>query len=127
MSFPIRRLLAFMPWGLFVALSQIEIEEESEYKLLLSADGWPIVFDKSTNVISHSGRTVATLSSVESVDIAHFINGKRFEWWVLSLTLRGGKTLPLGRSTDGVQVSIAAAHTATITGKLVRTVERVGL
>jgi len=127
MAFPIKRLLAFMPGGLLVALSQIEIDDENETELLLSADGWPIVFDRSSQVVSHSGQSVAAFSSIETVDIAHFINGKRFEWWVLSLTLRGGKKIALGRSTDGVQVSIVAAHTATITGKSVRTVERVGL
>ncbi len=127
MAFPIKRLLAFMPGGLFVALSQIEIEDESANQLILNADGWPIVFDRSSQVVSHSGQIVAVFSSVETVDIAHFVNGKRFEWWVLSLTLRGGKKLALGRTTDGVQVSIVAAHTATITGKSVRIVERVGL
>jgi hypothetical protein len=127
MVFPIKRLLAFMPGGILVALSQIEIEEDSANRLVLSADGWPIVFDKSAQVVSHSGQPVAAFSSIETVDIAHFVNGKRFEWWVLSLTLRVGKKLALGRSTDGVQVSIVAAHTATITGKRVSTVERVGL
>lgn len=127
MAFPIKRLLAFMPGGLLVALSRIEIEDESENKLVLSADGWPIVFDGASQVVSHSGQPVAAFASFETVDIAHFVNGKRFEWWVLSLTLRGGKKLALGRSTDGVQVSIVAAHTATFTGKRVRTVERVGL
>ena len=127
MAFSIKRLLAFMPGGLLVALSQIEIEDESENRLTLSADGWPIVFDRTSQLVSHSGQIVAAFSSVETVDIAHFVNGKRFEWWVLSLTLRGGKKLDLGRSTDGVQVSIVAAHTATITGKRVSTVERVGL
>jgi hypothetical protein len=127
MAFPIKRLLAFMPGGLFVALSQIEIEHETENRLVLSADGWPIIFDRSSRVVSHSGQIVAAFSSFETVDITHFVNGKRFEWWVLSLTLRGGKKLALGRSTDGIQVSMVAAHTATITGKRVCTAERVGL
>ncbi len=127
MPFPIKRLLAFMPGSIFVSLSHIAIEDESDDKLVLSADGWPIVFDGMTKVISHSDHIVAAFASVEAINIAHFINGKRFEWWVLSLTLRGGKRLSLGRSTDGVQISIVAAHAATITGKPVRSVERVGL
>ena len=59
MAFPIKRLLAFMPGGLFVALSQIEIEDESANQLILNADGWPIVFDRSSQVVSHSGQIVS--------------------------------------------------------------------
>lgn len=127
MAFLFKRLLAFLPGGILVPLSQIEIEIDTKDRLELSADGWPIVFERSSQVVSHSGRVVARFSSVETVDIAHFINGKGFEWWVLSLVLRGSKKIALGRSTDGVQISIVAAHAATILGKNVRTVERVGL
>lgn len=126
MAFPVKRLLAWMPGSMLVAFSQIEIESEDENRLVLSADGWPVAFDKRSQVVSYSGKPVASFSSVDSVDIAHFINGKRFEWWVLSLRLRGGKTLAIGRSTDGAQVSIAAAHAATITGRTVRAVRGVG-
>lgn len=127
MVFPVKRLLAWLPGSMLVAFSQIEIESEDKNRLVLSADGWPVVFDKRSQVVSFSGKPVASFSSVDSVDIAYFINGKRFEWWVLRLRLRGGKTLAIGRSTDGAQVSIVAAHAATITGRAVRAVNGVGL
>ncbi|NRR33476.1 hypothetical protein HSX11_25200 [Oxalobacteraceae bacterium] len=127
MAFPLKRFLALMPGSLLVALSQIEIEDENENGLVLSADGWPITFDKRSQVVSCYGQPAVTFSSIESVVLAHFTNGKRFEWWVLSLMLRGGKTLAIGRSTDGAQASIVAAHVATITAKRVSAVKRVGL
>ena len=127
MSFPIKRLLSFMPGGILVAFSEVEITDESENKLTLNSDGWPIVFDRTSKVISHSENAVGTFSEVETVEIAHFVNGKRFEWWVLSIRLRGVKKLRIGRSTDGAQLSTVAVHIATITGKGVRIVERVGL
>jgi hypothetical protein len=126
MTFPLKRLLALMPGSFLVALSQIEIEDEKENRLVLNADGWPIELEKASQVVSCSGRPVATFSSVESVDVEHFTNGKRFEWYVLSLRLHGGKRLAIGRSTDGSQVSIVAAHVATITSKRVRAIETAG-
>lgn len=116
-----------MPGGILVAFSEVEITDESENKLTLNSDGWPIVFDRTSKVISHSENAVGTFSEVETVEIAHFVNGKRFEWWVLSIRLRGVKKLRIGRSTDGAQLSTVAVHIATITGKGVRIVERVGL
>lgn len=127
MVFPLKRILAFMPGSILVAFSDIEIEREDENRLVLNADGWLVAFDKPSQAVSYSGKRVASFSSVTSIEVEHFINGKRFEWWVLSLKLQGGKKLSIGRSTDGTQVSIAAAHAATITGKGVHAVEGVGL
>ncbi|GGC77335.1 hypothetical protein [Undibacterium terreum] len=126
MTFPLKRLLAFMPGGILATYSQIVIDDEDKNRLVLIADGWPTIFDKPTQLVFYSGRPAATFSSIESIDVAHFINGKRVEWWTLSLSLRGGRKLAVGRSIDGVEASIAAAHAATITGKKVRAFERVG-
>lgn len=127
MAFPMKRLLGLLPGSMLVALSRIEIKSEDENRLVLNADGWLVAFDKRTQIVSYSGKPVASFSSVGSIDITHFTNGKRLEWWVLSLKLRGGKTLAIGRSTDGAQTSIAAAHAATITGITVRALRGVEL
>ena len=77
-------------------------------------------------MVSRSGKVVASFGSVQTVDVEHFVNGKRFEWWVLSLALQG-KKLFIGRSTDGADISIAAAHAAAVMSKRVKSIERVGL
>ena len=66
---------------------------------------------------------MASFSSVNAIEVKHFVNGKRFEWWVLSLRLRASKQIFIGRSTDDVQVSVAAARIAKVTGKTVSAVD----
>lgn len=127
MALSLKKFLAFMPGSFLAALSAVEIEREDQHQLVLNADGWIVGFDKPSQVVSHSGRPVASFSTVEAVGVQHFVNGKRFEWWVLSLKLRGGKTLSIGRSTDGAQISIAAAHAASMLGKSVLATQGVGL
>jgi len=126
-AFPLKRILAFMPGSFLVALSSVEIEREDGSALVLDADGWSVTFDKRTQAVSYSGRSVASFSSLDAIEVAHYVNGKRYEWWVLRLKLFGGKKVFIGRSTDAAQVSVAAAHAATITGKSVRAAKGVGL
>jgi hypothetical protein len=121
----LKRILAYMPGSILVGLSDIEIEREDENRLVLNADGWLVTFDRSSGTVSYDGRLATSFASVDSIIIQHFINGKRLEWWILSLKLRTGKRLTIGRSTDSAQVSIAAAHAATIMVKDVRTIEEV--
>ena len=123
----LKRALAFMPGSFLVALSDLEIEREDQSSLVLNADGWLVKFDKPSQVVTHSGKFVASFSSVETIDVEHFINGSLFGWWVLSLTLKAGRKFSIGRSVDGAQVLIAAAHAATVTGKKVRSFERARL
>ncbi|HEY4083044.1 MAG TPA: hypothetical protein VGM81_20355 [Burkholderiaceae bacterium] len=127
MRFRLKRILAWMPGGFLVVFSRVEIETEDEQGLVLDADGWRVAFDKRSQVVARSGRTVVSFSSVNSIDVKHFVNGKRMEWWVLSLALRGGRRITIGRSANDAQVSIAAAHIAGVTGKPVRVVGGVGL
>jgi hypothetical protein len=127
MTFKLKKLLAVLPGGVLAALSSIEIEKDVAEELVLNADGWPVVFNKSTQLISESGRPITSFSSVDSISIAHFVNSRRFEWWTLNLNLRNGRRIKIGRSVDDAKVSIAAAHVASITGKIVRTQEGVGL
>lgn len=126
MTFLLKRILAFLPGGLLVALSTIAIEHEDKEGLVLDSDGWLSEFDKASKLVSRSGTLVASFGSILSVDVEHYINGKRFEWWVLNLTLQGGRKLFIGRSTDSVEVSIVAAHVADAVSKRVRSVEKVG-
>lgn len=126
MTFLLKRILAFLPGGFLVALSTIGVEHEDKDGLVLNSDGWLTEFNKTAKLVSRSGTLVASFGSILSVDVEHYINGKRFEWWVLNLTLQGGKKLFIGRSTDSVEVSIVAAHVAEAVSKRVRAVERVG-
>jgi hypothetical protein len=127
MVFSPKKLLAFMPGSFLAVLSAVEIEREDQHRLVLNADGWIVGFDKPSQVVTYSGKPVASFSTVEAVGVQHFVNGKRFEWWVLSLKLRGGKKLSIGRSTDGAQISIAAAHAASVMEKSVLATQGVGL
>jgi hypothetical protein len=122
MVFPFKRMLSFLPGGFLVA-----IERESTDSLVLDADGWHVEFNKLSQLVSRSGKVVASFDAVLSVDVEHFVNGKRFEWWVLSLALQEGEKLFIGRSTDGIEVSIAAAHAAAVMSKRVRGIQRMGL
>ena len=126
MTFLLKRILAFLPGGFLVVLSTIGVEHEDKDGLVLNSDGWLTEFNKTAKLVSRSGTLVASFGSILSVDVEHYINGKRFEWWVLNLTLQGGKKLFIGRSTDSVEVSIVAAHVAEAVSKRVRAVERVG-
>ena len=126
MALSLQRVLAWMPGSVLVMMSTIDVEEKNEDRLVLNADGWLFTFDRPTQRVDRSGVTLAAFGAIASIDVTHFKNGKRFEWWVLSLRLRGGKTLAIGRASDGAQVSLAAANLATITGKQVRAVERTG-
>jgi hypothetical protein len=119
----LKRVLSFLPGGCLVALSGVAIENEDKNSLVLNADGWLIEFDKPSQTVKRSKKLVASFRSVNTVDIEHFVNGRGFEWWVLSLALHGRRRLFIGRSTDGVDISIAAAHVATMISKNVNVIE----
>lgn len=74
----------------------------------MNADGWLIEFNKTSQTVSCSQKLGGSFQSVQTVDVKHFVNGKRFEWWLLSIAMRGGKRIFVGRSTDGAEVSIDA-------------------
>lgn len=126
MTFLLKRILAFLPGGFLVALSTVAIKHEDKEGLVLDSDGWLIEFNKTSKLVSRSGTLVASFGSILSVDVEHYVNGKRFEWWVLNLTLQGGRKLFVGRSTDSAEVSITAAHIADAVSKRVRVIEKVG-
>jgi hypothetical protein len=126
MPFPLKQLLAFMPGSILVTLSSIDIEDEDDDRLLLNADERLIELKKSSQMVAYAGGPFLHFASIESVNVTRFVNGKRFEWYVLSFRLRGGGNLTIGRSTDGVQVSIIAAHIAGLTGRSVRAIEKTG-
>ncbi|WP_431256643.1 hypothetical protein ACQ86G_18265 [Roseateles chitinivorans] len=127
MALSLKKILAFMPGGFLVTLSDVEIDIEDQNQLRLNADGWLVDFDKRSQRVSYAGRLLTVFSAVECIDIQHFVNGKRFEWWVLCLRLNGGRTRSIGRSIDGAQISIVAARAATAMGKKVCVTQRVGV
>jgi hypothetical protein len=127
MFLPLQRVLAFAPGGLLARLSKLEVEREDSRSLVLDADGRLVVFDKLLQSVCRSGRAVASFPSIETIDVEHFTNGKRFEWWTLTLRMKGGKRIRIGRSVDDAAVSIAAARVASVVGKKVSVAERVGL
>lgn len=127
MTFPLKRILAFLPGGFLAALSTLTIKHEDQDSLVLNSDGWLIEFNKRLKLVSRSGTPITTFELIISVDVEHFVNGKRFEWWVLNLTLKGEKKTFIGRSTDEVDISITAAHIADAVSKQVRAIKRTGL
>jgi hypothetical protein len=120
-------LLAVAFSRVFVASSWIKIEAQSSDRLVLNANSRPIVADKLSRIISAYGRPIARFDAIDTIDVQHFTNGKRFEWWVVSLNLFGQHNIRIGGAVDDVQASIAAAALSTITGKRVRALQGWGL
>ncbi|MFS2037050.1 hypothetical protein ACEN8I_23705 [Polaromonas sp. CT11-55] len=106
--------------NVFVVFSWIKIEAQSPDRLVLNASSREIVADKLSRMISAYGRPIASFDSIDTIDVKHFINGRKFEWWVVSLHLFGQRTIRIGRAVDGFEASRAAASLSTITGKRVR-------
>ena len=111
----------------FVAFSWIKIEAHSPDRLVLNANSRPIVADKPSRMISAYGRPIARFEVIDAIDVRHFTNGKRFEWWVVSLHLLGQHTIRIGSTVDDVQASLVAAALSTVTGKRVRALQGWGL
>jgi len=101
----------------FAAYSWIEIVEEKKDRLVLSVNTRHVIADNVSRLVSAAGRSVASFEAIQSVEVQHCRNGKRLEWWVVSLHLLGGRRLRIGRTADEVQASIVAAHLSTILGK----------
>ena len=93
----------------------------------MNADGWHIFFDKARRLVFFSGRPKFSFASVDNVQLEHFTNSRKFEWWVLSVGFLDGRKLKLGRSIDDVDVSIAAASVAKVLDKAVQTYKSSGL
>ena len=111
----------------FVAFSWITIEVQDPDRLVLNANSRPIVADRPSRMISAYGRPIARFEAIDTIDIQHFTNGKRFEWWVVSLHLLGQRKIRVGSTVDDVQASLAAAALSTVTGKRVRALQGWGL
>lgn len=106
----------------FATYSWIEIVEDKQDRLVLSVNTRHVIADKISRLVSAAGRTVASFEAIQSIEVQHCRNGKRLEWWVVSLRLLSERRLRIGRTSDEVQASIAAAHLGTILGKDVRAV-----
>jgi hypothetical protein len=94
-----RRILdaiVFVFGNLFVAFSRIEIDAESCDYLAVDVNTTKIIADKANLMITSSGRLLARFDAIQSINIEHFVNGKRFEWWVLSLQLQGDQKVRIG-------------------------------
>ena len=107
----------------FVALSWIRIEEQSSDRLLLNANGCRTVADARARPISMQGKAIAGFDDIESIDVKHFVNGKRAEWLVVTLSLADHRSVRIGGAADDVQASVAAAALSTITGRRVKVLQ----
>ncbi|WP_372527562.1 hypothetical protein [Piscinibacter sp.] len=97
----------------------IEIVEQNENCLVLRANNRRIVADKLARTIKAGNRVVASFDSIRSIDIKYFCTGDGPEWWTVSLCLGRHRRVPIGKTSDDAQASIAAARLSTITGKKV--------
>ncbi len=109
---------------LFTAFSRIEIDDESSDHLVLDVNTRKIILDKQTRTVSSSNRLLAKFEVVRSIDIEHHNKDDKGECWVLNLHLTGDKYVRIGKTKDGLQASISAAHISTITGKDVRALSK---
>lgn len=100
-------------------LSRIEIQTETPDRLVLRANSRMIALDKASQTLSSPGQVLARFDAIESIDVEHFRSGTKGEWWSISLQLTDRK-IEIGKTIDGTQASILAAHISTITGKQVR-------
>lgn len=109
-----------------VAFSRIDIDVASNDRLVIDVNTRKIVAVKAARTISSSGRILARFETIQSITVEHFTNGRRLAWWMVSLQLVGGRKIRIGKSLDGVQVSVVAAHLGTVTGKSVCSSSKVG-
>jgi 5-carboxymethyl-2-hydroxymuconate isomerase len=119
--------LSFVFGNLFVAFSHIGIDEENSDRLVIDDNTRKLIVDRRKRTVSAFGHMLARFDAVDSIQVAHFINGRRYEWWILSLQLRDGRKVQMGKSTDGPGVAIVAAHLSTVIDKRVLAISKPGI
>jgi hypothetical protein len=98
---------------------RLEVLEDSASRLVALTNKGQVVVDKATNTVKLSGRLVAPLKAVESVEIQRSHNGDGPELWLVSLRVLRGRSVEIARLLDDTEASILGAKLSTITGKQV--------
>lgn len=103
-------------WWFFryvTGVRRTDVERESQAELVLNS--WPVrtVLDKKRGQITQNRAVLATLSSVDRVELQQ---GRDQDFplnWLLTIYLKSNsRGIEVGKSTDGDQASIVAAKIA---------------
>jgi hypothetical protein len=95
--------------------ARLAIEAESVASLALRSGRTLTLFDRLSRAVTQNDRQVATLGSIDHVQIdeASSVAGST---WLFALHLAGSRVVVVGRTTDNSEASLAAARIGTITG-----------
>jgi len=100
----------------------LQIFEDSSHRLIAATRKGKIVVDKTANTVELSGRLVAPIKAVTSIEIQHSQDGHGPEIWKVSLCLLRGRRVELAHLVDETEASILGAKLATLTEKYVAVV-----
>jgi hypothetical protein len=97
----------------------LEIIAEDDDLVVLVSRNRALEANRRTRVLRYrDGQLLASFDNIHSFEITRFSRGSEVEedWWALTMHLKNRKRVDIGASKDNVDVSIAAARLATITG-----------
>jgi hypothetical protein len=118
----LQRLLSRAGENFFYSAS-IDLVEGSPRRVVLSMVGRPFTADAVTREIRSEDRVVARFEAVEAVVITRLLGKGPLVWWLVNLSLRHGGEVFVGRTSDDLEASVAAARLATVIGVEVRAPE----
>jgi hypothetical protein len=104
----------FLVWS-----HNIDVIDVQPNRLVLNSNNRRVIADRRTRNIMAADRVIASFDAVESIEIRHFENGDGPAYWTVSLATTARKRVPIGKTFDDAQASVAAARLATITSKKV--------
>jgi hypothetical protein len=96
--------------------AKLVIEAETPASLSVRNGRTLTVFDRLSRSVTQGKRQVASFGSIHQVRIDEQPGDDGAFAWSVNLELAGSRVVPIGRTRDGSEASVAAAHIATITG-----------
>jgi hypothetical protein len=98
---------------------EMALVDHSEHRLVIHSGDVEFVVDRRVGTVARSGRPVARIDAIRTIDIGRTKDEDGPEYWTVSLYLSWFSRVHIGSTTDDVEASIIAAHLSTITGKKV--------
>lgn len=100
-------------------------------RLILNASGNTVVASRHERTVTVNGAVVATFDELEAIHVQYFLDtledgNDANQRWTLNLKPTDRRKIKLGTSTDALEMSLVAAHLATLLGKPVVTLDAAG-
>jgi hypothetical protein len=91
-----------------------------EWRTEFNWRGPPLTFDRRRKLVLRGGRVLLKSAEIKSVDIMRIRSDDSPDYWRVSLSTGLFSGVDMGKTSDDVEASIAAARVATILGVKVR-------